>query len=300
MRNHIFTLLFIFLVIFNIRAFSDTITMHDALQQKLISFTAKSAGGFTGQCIIFTLQNKSSQNLMLHLEAGRFMMPSDSTRQRMVITKEQFITVKPNSTETAKSYAMCTQMHKSSPVQKTTFTMGNMAEGNLLKLIEIISKNNFQTMTAQSAVWAVSDANDVTDVYSDNKDEMIILRKFISKTTSTSQKINNTQEYTGFFKIKNDISDSTFLKYSSGKLEGAIQFELKADALLYLTLYTEKGTLAKSCFQNKLYKAGVSTIKYEFDYASAPNGNYYLKLYDSKGNVFVNKFLTVKSAVYSF
>ncbi len=298
MRKYLLIPVCLFLTLINIRVFSDTISMQDAIQNKLIALTAKSAGGFTGECILFTLQNKSSQNLLLHLEAGRFMLPSDSTRQRMIITREQFITVKPNSTETAKSYAMCTQMHKSSPAQKTTFTMGNMADGILLKLVEIISRNNFQTMAAQSSVWAVSDNNDITDVYSNNQQEMITLRQFVKKSRPATA--NNVQEYTGFFKIKNDISDSTYLKYSSGKIEGAIQIELKEDAQLYLTLYSENGTLTKSCFQNKLYKKGTSTIKYEFDYYTVPNGNYHLKLYDSKGTVLIDKFMTFKSAVYTF
>lgn len=281
-------------------SYSDTISIQDALNKNLIALTIKSLGGHSGQCILITTQNKTAGNLLIHLEAGRFMMPDDSTRQRMIITKERLIALGPQATDTVKSYAMCTQMHKAGPLVKTIFSLGKMAEGNLLKLVEIINKNNYQTMAAQSAIWSVSDNNDITDVYSDDQGEMIILRKFVSAVKLEDALTKKYADYIGFFIVKTDIEDSTFLKYANGKIEGAIQFELTEDASLYLTLYSEKGTLVKSCFQNKLYKTGIHTVQYEFNYASTPRGNYHLKLYDSKGNILVDKFITVKAGFYSF
>jgi hypothetical protein len=293
-------LIFLLITLISANVQADTISIQDALNKNLIVLTVKSLGGHTGQCIIFTAQNKTSDNLLLRIEAGRFMMPSDSTRQRMIITRERIMALLPMASDTAKSYAMCTQMYKAGPSLKTIFSLGKMAEGNLLKLVELINKNNYQTMAAQSAIWTVADNNDITDVYSDDKGEMVILRKFVSEVKTKQVPPKNFSDNIGFFKTKTDIDDSTYLKYSNGKIEGSIQFELTEDVSLYLTLYSENGTLVKSCFQNKLYKKGTNTIQYEFFYASTPRGNYHLKLYDSKGNILADKFITVKAGFYSF
>lgn len=280
--------------------FSDTISIQDAVNKNLITCTVKSIGGYIGQCVLLDIANKTVEDILIHVEAGRFMMPSDTTKQRMIITKDYFFLVNKNSSDTLKSYAMCTQMHNAAPSKNMLFKIGNMAEGNLLKLVQIISKNNFQTHAAQSAVWTVTDNNDITDVYSNDKNQTIILRSFVNEFKTVKDYYNNLTDYAGFIKISNGIGDSTFLNYKPDKVEGAIQFELKEDKLLSLVLYNEKGETAKTCFRNKSYKAGNNTITYDFSYYTVPKGNYHLKLFDNDGNILIDKFMTFKTSVFSF
>lgn len=289
-----------FTIAFNLNSgitFSDTISIQDAVNKNLISCTVNSMGNYRGQCIVFSIVNKTAEDILLRLEAGRFMMPADTTRQRMIITKERYIAINKNASDTAKSYAMCSQMHKKAPSANTIFSIGKMAEEKLLKLVNIIDTNNYQTMAAQFAIWAITDNNDITDIHSADMKEMIALRQYV---LNVKDYYNNVKDYVGFFKVKTDISDSTYLKYSFDKVEGAIQFELKEDAQLSLVLYNVKGEIVKSCFRNKEYKAGTNTITYDFSYYTVPKGDYYLKLYDKKSNILVNKFMTFKTSVYSF
>lgn len=279
--------------------YSDTTSIQDAVNKNLVSCTARSLGGARGQCILFSIANKTAEDILVHLEAGRFMMPSDTTRQRMIITKDRFITLHKNTTDTVKSYAMCTQMQNAAPLWDMVFKIGNMAEGELLELVQIISENNFQTMTAQSAVWAITDKNDITDVYSNDIDQMQLLRETLAKLKARDQ-YNFITSYTGFLKIRNGISDSTFLNYKPDKVEGAIQFDLTEDTKMSLVLYTEKGEIAKTCFRNRQYNAGLITITYDFSYYTVPKGNYHLKLFDGNNNVLLDKFMTFKTSVFSF
>jgi hypothetical protein len=213
----------------------------------------------------------------LLVEAGRFMMPDDSTLQRMMVTHQELITLNKSQSVTKELYAMCSEMHDGAPRVETTFSVGKKAEGNLLALAKYISDNDYQSMAAQSAIWCLTDNNDPGDIYSENTVQMKNLRDFVFKTTG--KKVSSSGQY---------------MKYEKGKVSGQLEFELKQDKVMSMNLYDESGKLIRSSFKNFNYPWGINTISYEFEYFNIPAGNYYLKLVDSKGDVFLSKLITFK------
>ncbi len=266
---------------------ADTITLPEAIKLKyiILSTTRNEITSnpdsytptYTGKCLKVNLQNISGKNLRIHLEPGRFMMPDDSTMQRMMVTREEFITLNKSVSVTREIYAMCSQMHNRAPSPTTTFNVGEKATGNLLAVAELISKNNYQSMAGQNAVWAISDNNDPSDIYSENKAEVQALKDFVFKATGKKEKI-----------------PGQYIKYEKGKVKGSVVFELKKDKVLSIILYNEAGVEVKSTIKNYTYKVGINTVSYEYQYFNIPAGNYYLKFIEPDGTVFLNKMLTFK------
>jgi hypothetical protein len=287
-------------ILFSAASFGDTITLSQAVKLKMISVAISGAPidentnsytpSYTGECIQISVENLTDKDIKVFLEAGQFMNPTDTATQRMIITREQMIAVQKKQTKISKAFAMCSQLMNHAPKTDTKFNLGKKAEGKLLELAQLISKNNFQSNAAQSAIWAMTDNDNIYNIYSDNKEETKILRSFVKEAKGLT---NVDVEGNAPFKLDEE-AEGTYVKYAKGKLDGSFEFELKKDTPLNLTLYNEEGTAIRKTLQNYTFKAGQNTLTYEFTYNNIPVGNYRLKLYDDKGTIFLDKILTFK------
>lgn len=297
MKKAIFFFAVVLCSIISFKSYSDTLTLSSALKNKLITLNISGAdkddttgyySRYTGDCMEIEIINLSGKSIKVYLEAGRFFEPEDTTIQRMIVTREQMIALEKGSKKKMNIYAMCSQMNNSSPKSTTSFILGKMAEGKLLELAQLISKNNFQGQAAQSAIWALTDNNDLYDIYSDNASEMIMLKNFVRKAKGLPENAVSNSESS--FELKTE-SPATFVKYGTGTVSGSFQFKLKKDTPLNLFLYNEKGELARKSLENQIFKSGQNTLKFEFHYTHFPVGNYRLKMFDKEGNVLINKLL---------
>lgn len=282
--------------------YADTISVRQAIEEKMVKvvFThsypslpaVHDISAYTGDCIKMHIENLTDKSIKVFLEAGRFIYPEDSAEQRMIVTRDQMIALYKKQKKDVPVYAMCSELHDAAPDSSTVFEMGAKAEGDLLKLAQLISKNNWQDMTAQSAIWAYTDGNDYADIYSEtNKTEMNALRDFIKKSKGITTP--ELPQGTDNFSI-NTESENTFLKYGKGEVSGSFEFTIKQDLSLSMTLYNDKNEVVKKGFSDIVFKEGINTITYTYMYFNIPIGNYYVKLLDKDGKVFLEKMLTFK------
>lgn len=301
MKTFIFLSSCIFALLLSQPVFSDTITLNKALESNMIAVAITGADqsgnsgsytpSYTGLCIQLEIENLTGNNIKVFLDAGRFLQPEDTSVQRMMVTKDQMITLIKKSKKKTRAYAMCSQLLRHAPGTSTKFSLGKKADGKLLELAQLLSKNNYQSGAAQSAVWALTDNDDVYNITSDNPAETKALRTFIkaAKGIKDEPAVNKNSA----FNLKQDAS-GTFMKYNKGKVNGSFEFELKADTPLSLTLFNDKGDVARKCMQDYTFHEGTNTVTYEFSYFNTPAGNYHLKLIDGSGAILIDKIITFK------
>jgi len=300
MRKYIFPLVLSILLFLSVNAYSDTITLNQALESKMINLSITGADksentssytpSYTGLCIQMSITNMTGKNIKVFLEAGRFLQPDDSTVQRMIVTKNQMISLEKKTSKKTKVYAMCSEMMNHSPDTNTLFSLGKKADGKLLELAQLISKNNFQDNAAQCAIWAMTDNDNVYNICSDNYEETKILRKFVKEAKGP---VNTNVDNNAAFRLDEEAT-GTYVKYGKGMLSGSFEFMLKQNTSLSLTLYNDKGEIAHKCVQNYMFRSGKNTLTYKFTYNHFPIGNYHLKMFDDKGNTLLDKILTFK------
>lgn len=302
MKKIIFIFLIQSLCLCTFDSYCDTISVKQAMEEKMVKVVliksypllpaVHDISAYTGDCIKMHVENMTDKSIKIFLEAGRFLFPDDTAEQRMIVTRDQMITLYKKQKKELVVYAMCSEMHDSTPDSASTFEMGSKAEGDLLKLAQLISKNNWQDMTAQSAIWSITDGNDYSDIYSDNnKTEMTALRDFVKKSKGIITPIQ--PQGNDVFKV-NTESENTYLKYKKGEVTGSFEFSIKEDLSLSMRLYNEQGEEFKKGFSNLVFKKGINTITYTYIYYNIPLGNYYVKLLDDTGSVFLEKMLTFK------
>ncbi|MBA3706670.1 MAG: hypothetical protein H0W84_12445, partial [Bacteroidetes bacterium] len=149
---------------------NNAISLEDAVKKGFLKLVIKSRGGYTGDVIEMKLQNNSSQKLDLNIEAGRRLDSKISTEQDILVTQSQDFFVNAKQTRTLMVYGMCCQAHNSCPRNNSDYSIGKLADSNLVKLANFIDKNKYYTnFTAQQAVWVVSDNKSLASITDGDK-----------------------------------------------------------------------------------------------------------------------------------
>jgi hypothetical protein len=254
------------------------ISLSDALKKGLVKaeITGKKSDtsfflnrSYYGPCISLDLHNLSTSSLSLILENGRFLETLDTNEQRMIVTRQALISLLPGKKRTYPIYAMCTQMHDASPRPQSVLALGAMATGGLLQLTQFIGTKNYQDHTGQEAIWAITDNNDLSNIYSENAQELKEMLQIVSKITG---------------KPVPEIPQP--IEYAEGSVSGEIIFHNKQSESYSMILEDESGKEIVTFFENQLIEKPVkNTLSWKFRYKGFPKGIYYVKLFTKSGEI---------------
>lgn len=128
-----------------------------AYDQRFFYEVLDSDGVHYGKCMAIVLKSNIDSFVLLKLDCGTMLIPTDSSVQEMLVTHTAEFPLYPGETYSTRFYAMCAQIHNKAPNVETTFRIGEMADSNLLNLVYYIDANYIQNMLGQHAVWAVTD-----------------------------------------------------------------------------------------------------------------------------------------------
>lgn len=283
------------------------ISLQDAISKKLISVTIganDSESSYYGDCIKLSIKNKSTKELKIELLAGMFLMPEDSSIQRMMVAEQMIFALNASADKEVTINAFCTQMHNSSPSESTIFKVGKMAKGHLLGLAKLISKHKFFSKAGQNAIWCITDGQELYNINSNNESETKILREFVSKATNQALKIvyNRTQNPTedaADIEENNEpqIREEQITHYSSSEeitVKDTVSYPNREGGKYTLILYTAEGDELVVFFKDR-YKRPTNrtTLRFSISYTSFPAGSYFIRLTRDNAEVIYNKEIII-------
>ena len=129
-----------------------------------------------GKCMEAILKSKLDSTVIVRLESGTLLIPTDDSFQKMLVTNEVLFPLFPGRVYRTRFYAMCSQMHKRSPYIFADYTVGEYADSSLYRLARHIDKTYAQNMIAQHAVWAYTDSASYNELVDYGADSNSILR----------------------------------------------------------------------------------------------------------------------------
>jgi len=216
-----------------------------------------------GQCLRLQLTNLGKSPLNLLLENGRFLETADTNEQRMIVTRQELISLQGGKMKSIPVYAMCSQMHDRSPGETSALSPGPMAEGNLLTLTRFLEKHNIQGQAGQEAVWVITDNNDIGSIYLPDEHELKLLQEMVSSLTG-----------------KPVPKAPHRIEFSDGSVSGTIVFDNQGKETYTLSLFNESGEVLLTFFEEKTIETPMhTTLNWKFRYKGFPKGVYYVKLH---------------------
>ncbi len=241
-----------------------SIPLSEALRQKKVSVTISTYqpkddryhSGYFSDCMQYTVKNLTTTPLQLTETAGRFLMPTDTNLQRMMVTATTRFALNAGEEKSIPLFAMCTEAGDGSPLSASGFSYGNAATGKLSELVTFIDQKKFQNEAAQSAVWAITDNYSPYSIYDNDTSVMNTLRRYVCK-------LKNMPYDPAGERVKNE---TPLMRYITGTFTFSIYKEQKVD----LVIFTGDHKLVKDVLKNQTYPAGQHTVAYE---ASIPVGD---------------------------
>lgn len=158
------------------------ISFAQALKSKMIQAKFEGSGkGHYGESISMVVRNASAQQLEVYIEAGRMLASRAPEKQNMVITQPLILVISPGQTRKGLLNAMCGEMHDGSPRKGTPYSYAAMAKSSVKGVASLIGEHDYQNVTAQNAVWALTDKNPIENIEGDDPVMVEILKSYVKK-----------------------------------------------------------------------------------------------------------------------
>lgn len=245
-------------------------SIEEAAKKGMIKLSIKGKGGYTGDVISMKIQNLTDRKLDLKIEAGRRLDSKKENEQDILLTQQQEFAINAKQNKTVNVFGMCCQAHNSAPQLKSDYSVGKLADSNLIKLANFIDQNKYYTnYSAQQSVWVVSDDNSLASITEGSKEEVSNLKKFVSKLTG---KIIPPYDIT--YRSGNDGSAMG----NAIKIEGVFEYSLPMNCHSTMGIYDERGRLIQLIFQDLQSDRGEYRLFYTFRTKDVPPGTYYARV----------------------
>ncbi len=246
------------------------VSLEEAVKKGFVNLIIKSKGGYLGEVIEMKVKNTSNRPLDFKLETGRKLDSKNNNEQDILVTKPEEFSLCSNQTKTIKVTGMCCQAHNLCPHENADYSIGRMADSNLIKLATFIDQNKYYAnFSAQQAVWAVSDNNSLGSITDGNRTVVETLRRYVSKLTG---KVIPPYEVSYVRNSEREVQGR------ARTIDGTFDYALPVNAHVTIGIYDENGVLVQALFQNIEHQRGNYKLYFTFRTLNLPSGVYYAKM----------------------
>ena len=259
---------------------ANNYTLPEAIKKQLIQIKIHGAKpgkdeafyGHYGPCLSLEVINTTGDELKLNLDDGYKLEPTDTSFQTMMVTRNLTFTLLAKQKQSCRIYAMCCKATHTGPNVETSFNMGKRATGYLLQLAQLIDRKNYQCNTAQSAVWCLTNNEDLSTIESTDTTMKYGLRRLVAlaKNIPPSHIYNNAM-----------AANNTFSEPEPPRITytATINYSIPNTRKVMIGLYDENGTPKIIYVNNETQREGDYTYKYEISGAQIGDKKHYLRVY---------------------
>jgi hypothetical protein len=136
---------------------------------------------FYNEPLDYSVNNLTGEQLDVCFPAGLTMISGSGDYQNLVLTKTVTVMLPPNGKQEGRLSADCMNLSKDAPAAGGSFTLGAMAQGDLLRVAQAIDRQSAQgRLGAQMAIWAVTDNLTLEDFGGDAESESARMLQLIT------------------------------------------------------------------------------------------------------------------------
>lgn len=256
------------------------------MQQKKIECKIYGSENSTHYLEPITLEIKNLTNnfLSISINNGDMFIPDDSTKQNIVVTNNELISLQPKGMQKTRIKGMCTEQEDGSGNATTIYTFEPNKNENLKKIAVFISKNKLQTSAAQFAVWCITNPNnDLNNIIAADSSEENKLKRFTADLTGKSYEL-----------ILSKYNYKThYYAPPKEKVGGMFEYNFSTKKDIQIAMFNSDGILVRELFNQKMMQPGNHKINFEYDSSIYTDDVYYFKLI-ADNEVLVNRAWNAK------
>ncbi len=240
-----------------------TVPLHQAVEQGLVEVHAKGLGGYRGKCLEIRIKNLEPTALRIEVAPGSMFGSVDEEEQDLMITAPAQVFVQGGRSAVSQLFTMCTQSSNASPGRESRFTFRGLASAGLLALAKRIAEGNYQTSSAQSAVWVIASKESPATVYGEDPEEIRNLAAVISAVENIP------------------LSHFSFAprRHQIVSINASIEMLSEQDVQKgKLAMYDRAGRVLRTYFQDKFLEKGFQQFKIGASHTMDSSERFWLRL----------------------
>lgn len=254
---------------------ANSVNLLEAKNGKKITLKAIANGGYNGECISLTVKNITQTKQDIEVSPGLIFTCQDSTSQNLMVVEQYMVALMPGASRTFNLQTMCIQAHHHSPSSGVLFALNKEATGHLSSLAELIATKNYHNSTAQSAVWALTNGNDLNEIYGTDTTMAGQLATFVSNATGKPRAKIISPKPHYIYAIKMNM----------------IHHFSKATKIT-LACYDSTGRVIKEYYKNRLIPVGTYIATFGINKVADKGTKFIYRITDDKGVVIKERVIS--------
>jgi hypothetical protein len=259
----------IFFLFSNLIYAQKPITIQNAIKAGIIQVKVSAKKSAGGQNMILLLEKLVKRDIELILPVGQLFTSDQADLQNQVQIQPELLTLSESKTEKA-IFTLCTEGNDRTPTEGAPFSLGEMASGALLVVVQQIAKHTKSTsFDAQSAIWAVTNGYPVATI---DHHELL-------KATCMALHIS-VPEYNIVQNQQSALVGERAMHFAPLRIEGKFSYQSEEPNTLNVYLIDSLGTKIRTLIPDKIYQAG-SRVRFTFRFETQQLafGKYQVSLY---------------------
>jgi hypothetical protein len=121
---------------------------------------ATNGTGFTGPALDVWVSNPTARSIVITIPCGFTFAPEDDGLQQLMTVQEASAEISANGEATLTPYVVCTQADRDGPEEGSSYSLGEMAQGDLLLLAQCVCREELgagldpmEGVNVQFAAW---------------------------------------------------------------------------------------------------------------------------------------------------
>ena len=257
------------------------VSLQKALDKKMVKVMATCKGGLE---LTLNCRNLLKDSLSIIIPVGwRFNSDAGKTDyQDILLTEHYIVNLKGKEIKNSNVIGYCCEATKLSPQDGVKYTVGKLADSNLVVLARFLQIKKVDNNTQQYSVWAISDGKETSNITASNDSVASLVRNFVSVL-----KGEPLPWYTLLKKA--NFSDGMMVNDKPIRFKANIEANTTNKCYSYCYVTDEKGTIVSAILGNWLYpdKPNYNAM---FNVFNLKKGTYHLVLESNNKALFQKEF----------
>jgi hypothetical protein len=248
----------------------------DCVEKGKVNAVFTSTGGHQGNCIAVNLKNLSKDTVFFFMEPGRRLFASDTSMQDILIVKRQEVALLPAEQRTISAYGFCCESNNGSPLKGLSYSIGQMAPADWIKLSKHLSEHNYTASTTQSAVWVLSNNHAVSSVCAEDEKTIMPLRKLLAEIKGVEVPWYSTTYIKDPARVFSNVPEYIY---------GDLDYTLKHNAIVSIVVRDKWGAIAKMLVEEAAKGPGVQKYELDLNVKGWGKGEYVITIMEDYSNI---------------
>ncbi len=248
--------------------------LSEAIKKHVVKVEGISNGGYQGKTTRLLLTNNDNSSLQIIVDIGTILRSDSGNCQPMVLAGEELLVLQPLKKGELLVETFCGNSPKACPARNQHFVYAGLGSDTLITVLKFIKAKSLFDELGQSAVWAITNKHDLSDIYDPNRREISEgLLEVICKATGRPRPEYYTQNA-----AQAQVPGAPAYQPKPLKIIASFRIILEDTKSLTLGVYNDKGEMIQKVFENKPFLKMGPEFGVEFEAADVEPGKYYIRL----------------------